>query len=152
MLRLDHVVVPIWHVKQSLAFYRDLLGLKLVDAYEGDDWGGHRWQMMVFGLSDQRELGLVYLKGAKKGPASKLPKDSRYIAIAETGALDLWRVKFTKAKVKHWEEEHGERRALFFEDPNGHVFKLTAPPSSTAPGENAEALKLAKRWAKDAKS
>jgi len=32
------------------------------------------------------------------------------------------------------------------------VFKLTAPPSSAAPEENAEALKLAKRWAKDAKS
>lgn len=152
MLRLDHVVVPIWHVKKSLAFYRDVLGLKLVDAYDGDDWGGHRWLIMVFGLSDQRQISLAYLKGAKKGPASKLPKDARHIALAETGALDIWRVKLTKAKIKHWEEEHGDQRALFFEDPNGHVFKIIAPPSSYPPDENTEALKLAKRWAKDAKS
>lgn len=153
MLRLDHVVVPIWHVKKSLAFYRDFLGLKLVDADEGDDWGGHRWLMMIFALSDQRQISLVYLKGAKKGPASKLPKDARHIAMAETGALDIWRVKLTKAKIKHWEEEHGgDQRSLYFEDPNGHVLELTAPPSSAPPGENAEALKLVKRWAKDAKS
>jgi catechol 2,3-dioxygenase-like lactoylglutathione lyase family enzyme len=86
VLRLDHVVVPIWHVKKSLAFYRDFLGLKLIDADEGDDWGGHRWLMMIFALSDQRQIALVYLKGAKKGPASKLPKDVRHIAMAETGA------------------------------------------------------------------
>ena len=40
MLRLDHVVLPIWDVEKSIAFYRDLLGLKLIDCYDGDDWGG----------------------------------------------------------------------------------------------------------------
>ena len=152
MLRLDHVVVPIWHVKKSLAFYRDFLGLRLIDADEGDDWGGHRWLMMTFALSDQRQIALVYLKGAKKGPASKLPKDARHIAMAETGALDLWRVKLTKAKVAHWEEEHGDRRSLYFEDPNGNVLELTAPPSITPAQADPEAAKIVKRWAKDAKS
>lgn len=152
MLRLDHVVVPIWHVKKSLAFYRDFLGLKLIDAYDGDDWGDHSWLMMIFGLSDQREIALVYLKGAKKGPVGKLPKDVRHFAMAETGALDIWRVKLTKAKIKHWEEEHGDRRSLYFEDPNGNVLELTSPPSSAPSEENAEALKLVKRWAKEAKS
>ena len=28
MLRLDHIVLPIWDVEKSIAFYRDLLGLK----------------------------------------------------------------------------------------------------------------------------
>ena len=153
MLRLDHVVVPIWHVKKSLAFYRDFLGLKLIDAYEGDDWGGHRWLMMIFGLTDQREFALVYLKGAKKPPASKLPKDARHIALAETGALDRWRVKLTKAKIAHWEEEHdGNRRSVYFEDPNGNVLELTSPPSSAPMQEDEDALKIVKRWAKDAKS
>lgn len=37
MLRLDHMVLPTWDVEKSIAFYRDVLGLKLVDAYDGDD-------------------------------------------------------------------------------------------------------------------
>jgi catechol 2,3-dioxygenase-like lactoylglutathione lyase family enzyme len=152
LLRLDRIAVPIWHVKKSLAFYRDFLGLALVDAYDGDDWGGHAWLMMIFGLSDQRELALVYIKGAKKPPASKLPKDARHVSLAETGALDRWRVKLTKAKIAHWEEEHGDRRSIFFEDPNGNVLQLISPPSTAALEENADALKIVKRWAREAKS
>jgi catechol 2,3-dioxygenase-like lactoylglutathione lyase family enzyme len=152
LLRLDHVVVPIWHVKKSLAFYRDFLGLKLIDAYDGDNWDGHRWLMMIFGLSDQRALALVYLKGVKKPPAGKLPKDVRHVALAETGALDRWRVKLTKAKVAHWDEDHGDRRSLYFEDPNGNVLGITSPPSAAPQEEAAEAMAIIRRWAREAKS
>jgi catechol 2,3-dioxygenase-like lactoylglutathione lyase family enzyme len=129
-------------VKKSLAFYRDFLGLKLIDADEGDDWGGHRWLMMTFGLSDQRQIALVYLKGAKRGPKSTLPKDARHIALAETGALDIWRVKLTKAKVAHWEELHGDRRSLYFEDPNGNDRPAAnhAGRSRSGSRQNREAL------------
>src|SRR5262249_12409439 len=115
MLRLDHVVIPIWEVKKSLAFYRDTLGLKLVEAYEGDDSGGYPWLMMIFALADRREIVLVYLKGAKQPAAGKLPKDIRHIALAETTAIERWKVKLDAAKVKYTQEEHGDQRSLYFE-------------------------------------
>ena len=86
MLRLDHIVIPIWDVEKSIAFYRDFLGLKLVDAHDGGDWGGFPWLMLLFALPDKREIVLVHFAGAKRPPRDKLPKDGRHIAMAETGA------------------------------------------------------------------
>jgi len=151
MLRLDHVVIPVWDVKKSLAFYRDTLGLRLVEAYEGDDWGGYPWLMLVFALGDRREIVLVYLQGAKPPAVGRLPKDSRHIALAETTAIERWKVKLDAAKIKYTEEEHGDQRSIYFEDPSGNVIEITAPPSSPAATESAEALALAQKWAKKRK-
>jgi catechol 2,3-dioxygenase-like lactoylglutathione lyase family enzyme len=151
MLRFDHVLVPIWEVKKSLAFYRDVLGLKLVEAYEGDDWGGYPFLMMVFALGDRREIVLVYLHGAKQPSLGKLPNDIRHIALAETTAIERWKVKLDAAKVKYAEDNDGEQRSLYFEDPNGNSLEITAPPSSPSAEESAEALALAQKWAKKRK-
>lgn len=148
MLRLDHIVIPIWEVEKSIAFYRDLLGLKLVNAYDGDDWGGFAWLMLIFALSDKREIVLVNFAGAKRAPRDKLPKDSRHIALAETGSLDLWRKKLRDAKVGFWEEDHGDQRSLYFEDPNGVVLEMTSPPTSPELTHNEAAVIRALKWVK----
>ncbi len=149
MLRLDHVVVPIWEVEKSIAFYRDLLGLKLVAAHEGDDWGGFPWLMLLFALSDKREIVLVHFAGAKKPPRDKLAKDARHIALAETGSLEPWRRKLREANVAFWEEDHGGQQSLYFEDPNGIVFEITSPPTSPELAHNERAVIRALKWIKE---
>ena len=37
MLRVDHMVLPIWDVEASLAFYSQTLELPLVEAFGGKD-------------------------------------------------------------------------------------------------------------------
>lgn len=152
MLRLDHIVLPIWEVEKSIAFYRDVLGLKLVEAHEGDDWGGHAWLMLVFALSDKREIVLVALKGAKRPAADKLPKDVRHIAFAETGSLDSWRAKLKAAKAAFWEETHGDQQSLYFEDPNGIVLEITSPPTAPELLHNEAAVIRALKWLRTAKA
>jgi glyoxylase I family protein len=149
MLRLDHIVVPIWEVEKSIAFYRDLLGLRLVDAHDGDDWGGFAWLMLLFALPDKREIVLVRFAGAKKPAGDKLPRDGRHIAMAETGSLDPWRAKLEGAGVEYWEEDHGGQRSLYFEDPNGVVLEITAPPTSPDLVHNERAVIRALKWLKD---
>ena len=151
MLRFDHVLIPVWEVKKSLAFYRDVLGLRLVEAYDGDDWGGYPWLMMVFALGDRREIVLIYLHGAKQPAAGKLPKDIRHIALAETTAIERWKVKLNAAKVKYTEDTEGDQRSLYFEDPSGNSLEIISPPTSSAMEESAEALALAQKWAKKRK-
>jgi catechol 2,3-dioxygenase-like lactoylglutathione lyase family enzyme len=151
MLRLDHVVLPIWDLEKSIAFYRDLLGLKLVGVYEGDDWGGYPWLMLLFALSDKREIVLVHFAGAKRAPRDKLPADARHIAMAETGSLDPWREKLREAKVEFWEEDHGGQHSLYFEDPNGITLEITSPPTSPELVHNERAVIRALKWLRDAR-
>jgi glyoxylase I family protein len=148
MLRLDHIVLPIWDVEKSIAFYRDLLGLKLIDAYDGDDWGGYPWLMLLFALPDKREIVLVHFAGAKKPPADKLPKDGRHLAMAETTSLDPWRKKLREAKVEFWEEDHGGQQSLYFQDPNSITLEITSPPTSPQLTHNESAVMRALKWAK----
>lgn len=146
MLRLDHIVLPIWDVEKSIAFYSDLLGLTLVDAYDGDDWGGYPWLMLIFALSDKREIVLVHFAGAKRPPADKLPKDGRHLAMAETGSLDPWRKKLRDADIDFWEEDHGDQQSLYFQDPNGVTLEITSPPTSPDLVHNETAIISALKW------
>jgi len=148
MLKTDHIVYPVWDAKKSLVFYRDVMGFALVDAYSGPDWGGYPWLMMFFAPGDGREIVLVALRGAKKPKPDTLAKDVRHLAFAanSAAALQSWRKKLRAKKVTFWEETHGPQRSLYFEDPNGIVLEITAPPSRPAKTTRQAALDKALRW------
>jgi lactoylglutathione lyase len=148
LLRTDHIVFPVWDAKASLAFYRDVMGFALVDTYSGADWGGYPWLMMFFAAGDGREIVLVSLRGAKRPAADGLARDVRHLAFSEASVarLEGWRRKLRKAEVEFWEETHGSQRSLYFEDPNGIVLEITAPPSRPAKRTSRAALSKARRW------
>jgi len=148
MLRLDHVVFPVWDAPASLAFYRDVMGFALVDTYSGEDWGGKPWLMMFFAAGDGREIVLVSLRGARKPPQDGLARDVRHFAFAAPTrkALDGWRRKLKTKGVAFWEEQHGPQHSLYFEDPNGIVLEITAPPTRAGKTTKRAALSAAKRW------
>lgn len=129
-LTLDHVALPIFDVEKSLEFYGKALGLPLVDAMSGDDWGGKEWLMMLFGLSDDRQLVLVAIAGATR-ETSALPRDTRHVAfsVKTDEQLAEWKAKLDAAGVAFWEEIHHAQRSIYFEDPNGIVLEILTPPS-----------------------
>ena len=146
-MRLDHVVIPCFDAGATLAFYGETLGLPLVGANEGDDWGGYPWLMMIFSIGDGREIVLVTLKGAT-APANPLPADSRHYAFAvETpGELQSWRARLTEAGIAFYEEDHGHQASIYFPDPAGNVLEITSPPSTVPLTDNPDAMAAAKRW------
>ena len=148
MLRVDHIVFPVWDAKASLAFYRDVMGFALVDTYSGDDWGGYPWLMLFFSPGDGRQIVLVSLKGARRPPRDGLARDVRHLAFAERSirALERWRKKLTAAGVPYWEETHGPQASIYFEDPNGVVLEIAAPPTRSAGKTRKRALALAETW------
>jgi glyoxylase I family protein len=137
-LKLDHVAIPIFRVAESRAFYGETLGLSLLSAHTGDDWGGYPWLMMIFGLGDERQLALVALRGAR--PESTLPEDAQHIAftVGSETELGAWRDKLRHAQIAFTEEDHGTQRSLYFKDPNGITLELTTPTAAPAPDRSAE--------------
>lgn len=148
MLKMDHVVFPVWDAKASLAFYADVMGFALVGTVSGPDWGGYPWLMMIFSPGDGREVVLVALKGAKRPKPSPLARDVHHFAFAESSlvALAKWRRKLDAHGVAYWEEKHGRQKSLYFEDPNGTVIEVTAPPSKAGRKTKRAALEAAHAW------
>jgi lactoylglutathione lyase len=148
MLKTDHIVFPAWDAEASLAFYRDVMGFALVDTQEGPDWGGYPWLMMIFTPGDGREIVLVVLRGARKPKNDGLARDIRHLAFAEqsVAALDGWRRKLHLKKIIFREETHGSQHSLYFEDPNGVILEITAPPSRPGKQTRKAALDAARRW------
>jgi catechol 2,3-dioxygenase-like lactoylglutathione lyase family enzyme len=129
-LKADHLAFPIFDVEKSLEFYERVLGLPLLSALSGDDWGGKPWLMMMFGCADGRQLVLVALRGAKR-ELTELPREARHFAfcVDDASALSDYQRKLELWGVTFWEEDHGFQRSIYFEDPNGIVLEITTPAS-----------------------
>ncbi len=147
-LQLDHAALPIRDVEASLYFYRELLGLPLVDALSGDDWGGFPWLMMILGLADGRQLALCAFQGACLPGAGELPDEARHLALGVRSSEELasWKRKLEAAGLSFSEEEHGVQHSLYFQDPSGNVLELTAPPTPGAGSVDAGAGDVVARW------
>lgn len=148
MLTLDHAVFPVRNAAATMRFYREFLGLPLVAAHSGDDWGGYAWLMMIFGLSGKQEIVCVALKGAPAADYGRLPKDVRHYAFAAGSATELeaWREKLAGSGLDWWEESHGDDASLYFPDPDGVILEITWPPSRVAAVEDAAAVEAATAW------
>jgi catechol 2,3-dioxygenase-like lactoylglutathione lyase family enzyme len=154
MLKLDHVVFPVRDAERTLEFYRETLGLPLLAAHTGDDWDGHRWLMMIFGLAKGQEIVCVALDGAPAPDYRGLPIDVRHYALSCGGPeeLDEWRERLSDAGVEYWEERHGEGLSIYFPDPDGVILEITWPPSAERKMENPMSITAVKLWAARAKA
>jgi catechol 2,3-dioxygenase-like lactoylglutathione lyase family enzyme len=150
-LEIDHIAYPVSDVPATLQFYRDVLGLPLVRAFSGDDWGGHPWLMMIFALGDGRQLALSALRGVKVPTDQVLPPDLRHISLTVENEQQLaaWRDRLAAHDVPHWEEDHGEQTSLYFTDPSNVILEVTTPASRTALPPDPHAADVVAAWLAD---
>ena len=148
MLTLDHVVFPVRDAGKTLAFYGEVLGLPLVQALSGEDWGGYPWLMLIFGLGEDREIVCVALRGAPEPNYAGLPADVRHYALTASAEADLdgWRARLQAAGVAFWEEDHGDQRSLYFPDPDGVILEITWPRLAVPLAPDPAALERAMAW------
>ncbi len=146
-LRADHLALPIYDAAATLSFYSDVLRLPLVEVHSGDDWGGKKWLMMIFGLEDGRQISLIAFDGLKRPKKENLPPDARHYACAAPtrAALNSWKTKLQAARVEFWDEDHGDQQSIYFADPNDIIWEITAPPSKPARPDKA-ARARAQEW------
>ena len=145
-LRTDHLALPAYDAAATCDFYTRILEFPLVDADEGDDWGGKSWLMMVFGVADGRKLAFFAFRGLAAAAGEALPSGARHFAFAAASRQDyaLWKAKLAAAGVAFNEEDHGTQHSIYFSDPNGVRLEITTPAPDDAP--DPEAGEIVKRW------
>ena len=101
-------------------------------AHQGDDWDGHPWLMMIFGLGGGQELVCVALRGAPRAGLSRRAGGRAALCVLgreRGGDRPLALAPEPARGVDFWEERHGDQRSVYFADPDGVVLEVTWPPT-----------------------
>lgn len=131
---VHHTARPTWRLGDTLTFYRDVMGLKLVHAISARGWGPGDHPDFIHLFFDSGQQSTIaffyYLKNDR--PADTLAFDSWLYRASHTA----WRVD-TRAQLLDWKarfEGHGLDvqqvkhemiESIYVTDPNGYLVEIT---------------------------
>ena len=140
---VDHTARPTWKLAETVSFYRDVLGLKLVHAITAKGWGREKEEHadfihFFFDAGNGATIAFFYYIGTEQPENLKVPRG--YMAMANHTA---WKVE-TEDELLAWQmrlEAHGVavsqfvRReiieSIYFRDPNWYPLEITRPLRAT---------------------
>jgi catechol 2,3-dioxygenase-like lactoylglutathione lyase family enzyme len=119
--RVDHLALPCFDLEATRRFCVDVLGAPLVHAEAGETWllAAHAFAGVM--------LDYFVILGEKRTP-SRGREEIRHHGIAVGSAADLarWKERIAATGAEMWTEDHGSDEHVYFYDPNGNLFELTA--------------------------
>lgn len=111
ILGVNHITLAITDLKKSLAFYVDLLGLKLVG----------KWPRGAYLLAGDQWIALNVDANRKTVPSADYTHFAFHI---EPPHFQLMQEKLKQAGVKSFQENSSEGDSFYFLDPDGHKLEL----------------------------
>ncbi len=136
---VDHTARPTWKLAETVAFYRDVLGLPLVHAITAKGWGREKEEHadfihFFFDSGNASTIAFFYYIGTQQPESLKVPRG--YMAMANHTA---WRVD-TEADLLAWQKRlesrgvavsqsvrHEVIESIYFRDPNWYPLEITRP-------------------------
>lgn len=132
---VDHTARPTWKLRETIEFYRDTLGLRLVHAISARGWGpqGHPdFLHFFFDAGRGATIAFFYYIGTER-PDRFIPEDNHFYNATHTA----WRVESREA-LERWKEtleargiavspytRHEIIESIYFNDPNGYPLEAT---------------------------
>jgi catechol 2,3-dioxygenase-like lactoylglutathione lyase family enzyme len=134
---VDHTARPTWKLRETVKFYRDVLGLKLVHCISAKGWGREKenhadFLHFFFDSGNESTIAFFYYIGTEQPPELVVPKG--YMAMANHTA---WRVK-SEAELLAWQKrleaqgvnvsqfvQHETIESIYFRDPNWYPLEIT---------------------------
>ncbi len=134
---VDHTARPTWKLRETVRFYRDILGLPLVHAVTAKGWGRvdetHAdFIHFFFDSGNESTIAFFYYIGTTQPPELVVPRG--YMAMANHTA---WRVD-SEAELLVWQDRlkrngvkvsqfitHEIIESIYFRDPTGYPLEIT---------------------------
>jgi catechol-2,3-dioxygenase len=124
VFRLNHAVLYVRSVEQSVAFYRDILGFDYITG--GDSFRGAAF-LRAPGSTNDHDLGLFEIgSGATASPAGRTSVGLYHLAWEVDTLDDLEQLagKLANADALVGASDHGTTKSLYARDPDGIEFEV----------------------------
>lgn len=132
---VDHSARPTWKLRDTVTFYRDVLGLPLIHTISARGWGqpGHPdFLHFFFDAGNGATIAFFYYIGTER-PERYMPEDSHFYSASHTA----WSVD-TAEELTEWRDtlearglnvskftKHEGIESIYFRDPNGYPLEIT---------------------------
>ncbi len=148
---VDHTAHPTWKLAETVHFYRDIMGLRLVHAITAKGWGRAKEQHadflhFFFDSGNGSTIAFFHYIGTEQPENLTVPRG--YMSMAnhtawavETPAeLHAWkqRLEFFHVAVSD-EVRHETIQSIYFRDPNFYPIEITLPLRKLSPLDQADA-------------
>ncbi|WP_317617763.1 VOC family protein [Pandoraea pnomenusa] len=139
---VDHTARPTWRLRETVEFYRDVLGLPLIHTISARGWGPAThpdFLHFFFDSGNGSTIAFFYYLGSTE-PASlacrpgraPLPDDHVFDAthtawlVDTQDALQAWKARLESRGVTvSAETAHEVIASIYFRDPNGYFIEIT---------------------------
>ena len=132
---VDHTARPTWKLRETVEFYRDILGLPLVHMISARGWGPpghHDFLHFFFDSGAGSTIAFFYYIGSEQ-PAKYEPEQHHFYAATHTA----WTVE-SEDELQQWKTvlegrglkvspytRHEILESIYFLDPNGYPIEIT---------------------------
>lgn len=132
---VDHTARPTWKLRETIEFYRDVLGLELVHTISARGWGqpGHPdFLHFFFDAGKGATIAFFYYIGTDR-PEKYSPEDHPFYAATHTAwgvpdseSLQRWKTTLEARglNVSPY-TKHEILESIYFRDPNGYPIEIT---------------------------
>jgi glyoxylase I family protein len=128
---LNHVAYVTWNTAETVRFYTEVLGMRLVGHATGDQTSSgpsNRFLHTFFEMGDGSCIAFFEIDGVEREThVSPVPNWARHIALG-VGSLDEladWENHLRQQGVELLQRDHGTWLSIYFFDPNGLRIELT---------------------------
>ena len=138
---VNHTARPTWKLKETVEFYRDVLGLPLVHTISARGWGPTThpdFLHFFFDSGDGSTIAFFYYLGSDPAGGMKdrpymrpVPEDHVFDATHTAWAVDsaeeleAWKQCLQAKNVEVIETRHETIESIYFRDPNGYFIEIT---------------------------
>ena len=132
---VDHSARPTWKLRETVEFYRDVLGLPLVHTISARGWGhpGHPdFLHFFFDAGRGATIAFFFYIGTDR-PDRYQPEDSQFYSATHTAwgvesreELERWKTTLEgRGLIVSAYTRHEILESIYFRDPNGYPLEIT---------------------------